>query len=142
MGWKAIWMAGAVLAGAAAAGAEEMTLGAFEYQNSCAACHGATGKGDGPLAGFMQVSAPPDLTMLQKNNGGVFPVSAIYATIEGSDAAGVHGSRDMPVWGARYRGRMEGDEQLDYAYTPGDTEAYVQARILALIEHLSSLQVQ
>lgn len=39
----------------------------------CAACHGASGKGDGDMAGVMTIPAP-NLTMLSAGNGGVFPM--------------------------------------------------------------------
>ncbi|WP_397543416.1 c-type cytochrome [Roseovarius salis] len=61
---------------AAAASAEDMTFGELEYMNSCAQCHGSEGKGGGPMAGYLTESLP-DLTQIQKNNGGVFPVTAV-----------------------------------------------------------------
>jgi len=120
--------------------AEGMTLGEFEYNNSCAACHGAEANGDGPLAPFFKAGALPNLTLLQKNNGGVFPVSRVYAMIEGTADVRAHGGRDMPVWGKRYRARI--DPSLDPDFGPQDPEAYVTYRILALIEYLSTLQVE
>ena len=45
--------------------AQAMSLGEFEYRNSCAQCHGVSGKGDGPVASSL-AKPPPDLTMLQK----------------------------------------------------------------------------
>ena len=44
---------------------QAITLGAFEYRNSCAQCHGLAGKGDGPVASSL-TEAPADLTVLQK----------------------------------------------------------------------------
>lgn len=117
-----------------------MSLGEFEYQNSCAQCHGVSGKGDGPVTDFLSGAVPSDLTVLQANNGGVFPVAAIYAVIEGEAKASLHGTRDMPMWGSRYRFRTEADEEG--AFAPADTEAYVKTRILSLIEYLSTLQAQ
>lgn len=125
---------------AGSAHAEGMTLGEFEYNNSCAACHGAEANGDGPLASFFEAGALPNLTLLQKNNGGVFPVSRVYAMIEGTADVRAHGGRDMPVWGERYRARV--DPSLDPDFGPQDPEAYVTYRILALIEYLSTLQVE
>jgi len=120
--------------------AEGMTLGEFEYTNSCAACHGPGGDGDGPLADYLVTGTLPQLTMLQKNNGGVFPVSHVYSVIEGSADVRAHGFRDMPVWGDRYRGRIDPAE--DDQFAPEDVDAYVTFRILALIEYLSTLQVE
>lgn len=120
--------------------AEGMTLGEFEYKNSCAACHGVAGAGDGPLAPFFSAGTLPQLTLLQKDNGGVFPVSRVYAMIEGTVDVRAHGGRDMPVWGQRYRARL--DPSLDPDFGPQDPEAYVTNRILALIEYLSTIQVE
>lgn len=123
------------LFGAAGVQAQSADLGEFEYMNSCAVCHGIDGDGKGPLADRLNV-APPDLTRLQQNNGGVFPVSATFATIEGVDEIGAHGVREMPVWGQRYRERA--DEDPDFA--PADVAQYSKMRILALIEYLSQIQ--
>ncbi len=118
--------------------AQALSLGEFEYQNSCIACHGASGRGDGPMVRFLSETGAPDLTMLAKNNGGVFPVTRIYEVIEGTDMGTVHGSREMPIWGNRYRTRI--DPVTDPAFSPEETDAYVRTRILSLIEYLSTLQ--
>lgn len=119
--------------------AQAISLGEFEYQNSCAQCHGIAGKGDGPVAGLLN-KTPPDLSVLQKNNGGIFPVAAIYSIIEGADQIGAHGTRDMPMWGSRYRDRISAD--VDPGFSPEATDMYVRTRILSLIEYLSTLQVE
>lgn len=119
--------------------AQAISLGEFEYRNSCVQCHGTSGKGDGPVASFLKKS-PPDLTMLQKNNGGVFPVTHVYSIIEGTADVRVHGSRDMPVWGNRFRARIKSDE--DESFSPEDIDEYATVRILALIEYLSTMQVK
>ena len=116
---------------------QAISLGEFEYRNSCAQCHGLAGKGDGPVASSLTM-APTDLTVLQRNNGGVFPVTKAYSIIEGSADVRVHGTRDMPVWGSRFRARFDDDEYESFSGT--DTEEFVTARILALIEYLSTMQ--
>ena len=118
--------------------AQAVSLGEFEYRNSCAQCHGMSGKGDGPVGAFLR-SMPSDLTVLQKNNGGVFPVTELYSVIDGSAAVDLHG-RDMPLWGNRYRARIAAD--VDGNFSPGETEIYVRTRILSLIEHLAKMQVE
>ena len=118
--------------------AESMTYGEREYMNSCARCHGADGKGGGPMAGYL-TTALPDLTQMQKANGGVFPLTDIYALIDGSGAMGPHGTREMPAWGQRYNVDSEAQLSLDMAVS---RETYVRTRILALIEQLSTIQEQ
>ena len=89
------------------------------------------------LAGFLE-TPPSDLTVLQQENGGVFPVSSVYAIIDGSRATGVHGTSDMPAWGMRYSAKAPG--ALGYYYTEDDADAFVRGRILALVEYISTLQ--
>ena len=115
--------------------AQNMSLGEFEYMNSCSACHGADGKGNGSITGYLNQSVP-DLTMLQKNNDGVFPVTSAYSFIAGGAEVGAHGTRDMPAWGRRYMIRAANDPD----FLGGATQEYTNLRILALIEHLASIQ--
>ncbi len=121
--------------------AQDMTLGQFEYQNSCVACHGVSGKGDGPVTDFLSGATVPDLTMLQSNNGGVFPVTAVYKTVEGSDVASAHGTRDMPIWGDQFRLRVMKGRDPQFSGSQS-IEDFAQVRILALIEYLASIQAQ
>ncbi|SLN12444.1 hypothetical protein PEL8287_00360 [Roseovarius litorisediminis] len=114
----------------------EKTFGEYEYMNACAQCHGPEGKGNGPMAGFLSGSLP-DLTLLQKNNGGVFPVTRVYEVIDGEGSMGPHGTREMPAWGNRFRRRAGDQMSFDLAVNP---ESFVRVRILALIEHLASIQ--
>ena len=115
-----------------------MSLGEFEYQNSCAQCHGTSGKGDGPFRENLK-TAPSDLTTLQKQNGGVFPASHVYSVIEGTADVRLHGPRKMPIWGRRFRARIKESEE---EFFPGDANEYATTRILALIEYLSTLQAK
>lgn len=131
--------AAACMAIPSAVQAQDIEIGQSEYMNSCAQCHGASGKGDGYLAGFL--NAPmPDLTALQANNDGVFPVSAVYAIIDGSAVSGAHGTAEMPAWGDRYS--LEGNTALGTEFSSEDRAAYVRGRILALVEYISTMQVQ
>lgn len=110
--------------------------GKREFESYCATCHGLSGKGDGPLSRGYLSKAPSNLTELAKKNGGVLPVSRLYASIEGTTAVGPHGTRDMPVWGTRYRVRAA-EHYVDVGY---DAEAYVRVRVLALIDYVDRLQ--
>jgi len=81
---------------------EAIKSGEFEYQASCEVCHGSDGKGTGPMADVMKV-APANLTVLAKNNNGVFPFLRVVETIDGRFETTSHGGREMPIWGMRYR---------------------------------------
>ena len=62
--------------------AQGLDAGKSEFVSSCAPCHGADGKGDGPL-GTQLKTKPADLSVLTKKNGGAFPFSAAYEFIDG-----------------------------------------------------------
>jgi mono/diheme cytochrome c family protein len=68
------------------------------YATHCAACHGAEGEGDGPVAITMAVSVP-NLRVLAERNGGEFPAEAVASYIDGRALPAAHGTRLMPVWG-------------------------------------------
>ena len=119
-----------------AAGAVEVD-GKSEYQAACANCHGVDGKGKGPLSTQLTVM-PADLTVLAKNNNGVFPLTAVYEVIDGRTDNKIiiaHGSRDMPIWGDRYR---PGPDAVFYPYAG----LSVRTRILAVIDYLNSIQAK
>ncbi len=113
------------------------SVGESEFMNSCAACHGADGKGGGPMAGYLS-TALPDLTMLSGGNGGVFPVTRVYSVIEGSTQVGAHGNREMPVWGNRFIAR--GEELANPEFITDEASVFARFRILALTEYLASIQ--
>ncbi len=83
------------------ASAQDFDAGQFEYRMGCAACHGADGKGMGPV-GALFGKPPADLTVLAKKNNGVFPFNSVYEVIDGRQVVIAHGTRDMPIWGDRY----------------------------------------
>lgn len=127
----------ATLAQQSSAQPQKFDLGKIEYESRCATCHGMTGKGDGPISGLLTRKAS-DLTVLAKNNNGILPVAAMYDIVMGEKDVPGHGTRDMPVWGKFYS--MQAARY--YLDVPYDPEAYVRARILALIEYINRLQVK
>ena len=112
------------------AGAQQQTpndvSGAVLYQNFCASCHGADGKGGGPAAPALK-KAPPDLTLLSKKNKGQFPDFRVTHIIDGYEIVAYHGSRGMPIWGDFFR-----DMQRD--------ETMLKLREHNLTEYIRSLQ--
>ncbi len=99
------------------------------YKSYCAVCHGVDGKGNGPAASALK-TAPIDLTMLSKNNGGKFPSMKVSASIRGDAAVPAHGSKDMPVWGRLFWGMSQGHE------------GEVQQRVANLTKYIESLQAK
>ena len=73
--FKLLMIATVIIGFNASGWAQEVDVGKMEFQSSCAACHGADGKGKGPMSVELK-STPSDLTVLAKKNNGVFPVGA------------------------------------------------------------------
>jgi len=129
---------------AAAARAQDLDIGKSEFQSSCASCHGADAKGKGPVSGQLRTS-PSDLTMLAKNNNGVFPTNAVYETIYGSKTIPAHGTREMPIWGERFNPIINLPHYVDPSYwkmagPEQSPEVVVRTRILAVIDYLNRIQ--
>jgi hypothetical protein len=121
--------------------AQGVEIGKFEYLNSCASCHGTTGKGDGPVVKSL-IKPPTDLTRLSETNSGVFPFARVYDVIDGRFELATHGTRDMPVWGEVYkRSWAQGQNgTLPYLASKEVIESIVRVRILALIDYIFTLQ--
>lgn len=99
------------------------------FDSYCAACHGTGAKGDGPAASELK-TPPTNLTLLAKNNHGEFPKDHLWAILQFGAKAPAHGSSDMPVWGALFRGLDPND--------PGK----VNQRIQNLVDYIQTLQVK
>ena len=120
-------------AGAAVA-FEAVTLedysGAELFERFCASCHGSEARGDGPVAGSLNV-AVPDLTTIGMRYG-EFPAMLIRDVIDGRGIdMRAHGNRTMPVWGYEFWVEEGGDVNAQRA---------VRDAINKLVEHLRSVQ--
>ena len=106
--------------------------GAAAYAANCAMCHGAGGKGDGPLAADLG-TAPQDLTLLSRENDGDFPVNRVLSYIDGytrQDRADV----DMPEFGLLLEGPSVPIETGEGVFTP------TPRPLAALLAYLESIQ--
>jgi mono/diheme cytochrome c family protein len=99
------------------------------FHNYCAVCHGTDGKGNGPAASALK-SAPPDLTVLAKKEGGKYPSAHVAAVIRGQADLNAHGSKDMPVWGPLFSSISQGHE------------SQVQQRVANLVDYIGTLQAK
>ena len=70
---------------------------------------------------------PANLTLLAKNNGGVFSPDLVARIIDGRNPVSGHGGGDMPVWGDAFSRSSDGPES-----TAG--------KIGALVKYLESIQ--
>jgi mono/diheme cytochrome c family protein len=112
-------------------------IGENEFMKSCAACHGESAKGDGPVADVLKTT-PSNLRLISQRNSGKFPTTKIYSLIDGGAMLGPHGNKEMPIWGDRYRA----DAISQISGIPHDLspEAIVHGRILSLVYYLDSIQ--
>lgn len=104
--------------------------GARLFAENCAACHGATGKGDGPIADDFG-RPPADLTQLSKWDEG-FDRARVLSVIDGYTRVreGVH---RMPEFGAMLQGETVPFE-VDGVMSP------VPRPLAALVIYLESIQ--
>lgn len=118
--------------GAAQAAADRqehaLTAGVDTYRQFCAPCHGADGKGKGPVAPIL-LTPPSDLTTIRQRHKGDFPFAALEETLMLAEWRPItaHGSEQMPVWGAVFRS-MDTDPAL------------VKARVATLLAYIDSIQ--
>jgi mono/diheme cytochrome c family protein len=102
------------------------TVGAELFKFYCSTCHGIDAKGRAPASAAKP--AGPDLTLLARDSGGVFPHDRVVEVIRhGSAAVPSHGGPGMPVWGAIFRG-LDGNDKMS------------EIRIANLADYLQSIQ--
>jgi mono/diheme cytochrome c family protein len=126
MGW--IWTLSTTASGQET---EVIAGGEIEFQRYCAVCHGVDGKGRGLMTKFLTIP-PANLTQLTKKNGGKFPFWQVYRVIDGREEIRAHGTREMPVWGARFQAAADGNDS--------GSRSQVAGQILSLVFFLQHLQ--
>jgi mono/diheme cytochrome c family protein len=124
------WMLGLVLMGPLAAYAADGNQGKDMYIQYCSSCHGQDGRGSGSVSAFLKVKVP-DLTLLKKNNKGIYPMDRVILAIDGRRKLRSHGDPKMPVWGESFS-REVGE--------PKSAEAVTGVKIKALAEYVATLQ--
>jgi mono/diheme cytochrome c family protein len=107
--------------------------GAQLYAQFCASCHGAAGRGDGPVAPMLKVEVP-DLTRLIRRPGDPFPTETVRRIVDGRELLPAHGGRRMPVWGYEFATAT--------ASEPEAGAATAAALIDRLVAYLGTIQRQ
>ena len=113
-----------------AAAAAETAAGKEPYIQYCASCHGEDGRGGGPVSGYLKVKVP-DLTLLKKNNKGIYPLDNVMSAIDGRRTVRAHGDRKMPVWGEIFRKEAEGGKY-------SELQTLLKAKLIA--EYVATIQ--
>jgi len=116
--------------GQAADAAAGGVAGAYAYKTYCASCHGADGKGEGPMAETLRFR-PADLTLIAKRNGGSFPVDRVHRIVDGRHPLKGHGGPDMPIWGDAFKNAETGYD-----------DAQVKARVQSVVDYLKTIQAR
>ena len=112
--------------------AQDIDAGAVLYRDFCAACPGATAKGDGTMADLLR-SPPSVLTKLAE--AGEFPILSVAEQIDGRRLRAAHGG-DMPLFGRWFEG-----VGADVAMAGADGQPILMSRPVAdLIAYLISVQ--
>ncbi|MCE0507227.1 cytochrome c [Roseivivax sp. GX 12232] len=106
--------------------------GARLYTQYCATCHGADGKGDGPMARAMRVP-PKNLTLLAVRSGDSFPAARVLSTVDGYARSDLDGP-GMPEFGELLAGDLVPYDSGDGVATP------TPRKLVALVEYLRSIQ--
>ena len=114
----------------------QVDMGKYYFESHCAICHGLNGTGLPAEPGMTFLTKNiPNLTTLSNRNGGVFPFTRVYETIDGRNEVQAHGTtRDMPIWGREFTVQSL---ELNPYYNP---EVFARAKILALTEYVYRLQ--
>ena len=129
---QVLYSAALIIMTAGTTAAADNQIGAETFKTHCAACHGATGVGDGEFADVMTVK-PADLTNLTARNHGEFPYLTTLRTIDGRTMVRGHGVL-MPVWGDVFKSEI-GDTAGPYG-----AELLIRARMIALVDYVETLQ--
>jgi mono/diheme cytochrome c family protein len=108
---------------------KSVPAGSGLFATYCVVCHGADGKGSGPLADSLK-RRPSDLTALAKANGGTYPRDMVLKIIDGREGVKGHGGGDMPVWGDAFERSVDAGPQA------------VKERLDALVDYIATMQVK
>ena len=111
---------------------EPTSTAAADFVESCVACHGTGGKGDGPMAAGLD-RKPADLTGLSARNGGDFPLTMVMNKIWGY-APGAAVASPMPHFAVMMDGPTVPVDLGDGVETP------TPQRLIDLAEYLATLQ--
>jgi hypothetical protein len=102
------------------------------FIENCAACHGMSGRGDGPLSEGMR-RKPTDLTQIAARNGGLWDMAAVMSRIDGYRQPG----GGMPEFGAVLEGPTVMVDTGDGIETPTPQPLFELADYLRRIQEVA-----
>lgn len=74
------------------------------FVKSCSACHGVTGRGDGPLVAELELK-PADLTKIAARRDGLWPMVEVMSIIDGYHRRTLPREK-MPIFGDLAEGKL------------------------------------
>lgn len=102
-----------------------------DFAAYCAVCHGPDGRGGGPLAEGLE-TAPADVTLVSRRNGGVFPKAQVMGHIAGYTM----GRSDSPM--PQFSELLDGPQVM---FDDGSGQLVpTSARLVALADYVQSIQ--
>jgi hypothetical protein len=108
------------------------STGRSVFVNSCASCHGAAGRGDGPLAAELEVK-PADLTKIAARRDGLWPLVEVMSIIDGYHRRTLPREK-MPVFGDLAEGKLVPFDAGDGKLVP------TPVTLIALANYLETIQ--
>jgi mono/diheme cytochrome c family protein len=114
-------------------GGGEPSDGKALFATYCAACHGETGRGDGPAAAGLP-ARPADLTRLTARNGGTFPAVRVMAKVYGYSVVTGTPTGAMPEFGLLFEGPLIPVETEPGVFTPTPEPLVALARYLRTLQ--------
>lgn len=102
------------------------------FSNSCASCHGLTGRGDGPLAAELEVK-PANLTKIAARCDGLWPMVEVMSIIDGYHRRTLPREK-MPIFGDLAEGKLVPFDAGDGRKIP------TPVKLIALANYLETIQ--
>jgi mono/diheme cytochrome c family protein len=121
---------GLVFMGQSITYAADTKQGKEMYVQYCSSCHGQDGRGSGAVSAFLKIKVP-DLTLLKKNNKGIYPIDKVILAIDGRRKLRSHGDPKMPVWGESFSREVKDAKSA---------EAATALKEKAIAEYVATLQ--
>ncbi len=110
--------------------APHLAVEAELYRLYCGACHGRRGRGDGPIAPYLD-PRPLDLTTIERDFQGEFPRYLVAFSVDGRDTVRAHGGSNMPVWGEIFAEELLPDPAA---------RAKAHGKVMKIVDYIESIQ--
>lgn len=111
---------------------EAQSAGELLFLENCVACHGVTGRGDGPLSARLGTT-PANLTQIAASRDGVWPMLEVMSILDGY-LKSVKPREDMPI----FEDFLGGD--MDEFDTGNGSTILLPTKLIEMANYLETLQ--